>query len=380
LPEITTYFSEATANEKEFVRDFAIISESASVYATNTGYVLLRNDMNDTWRTLYQSPILKNYASLEASPCGRIAVAGCLGGKLAIVSMSSEFETLVADTVGGIKIQFVFVLGGTDKDNFRIVVFRANCTVGVFQLNISSPTQEATYRHLCELKLPNSNKAIHAAYYSARYNLVLLGSRDGTLLVYNLGELTPSQQAGTLDSIIELRKCHGNESVSSILMVTEEGEGNEGRDRIIAYSTGRDGSWTKYRFLGLPGGETLGSANDEQSDNEEDDDDDMMDHSGEDDDVVAASSPPRSRESTPGDHEGGTDIVLQKIFRSKITKGWLEQVRATVDVTEMSRVHQTWYVLTCFTCVRLLLWTASSSFWDSLTKSYSFTTSPSISR
>lgn len=340
MPEITTYFSEATPNEKEFVRDFAIISETESVYATNTGYILLRNDVNDTWQTLYQLPILKNYASLEASPCGRIAVAGCLGGKLVIVSMRSEFEALVADTIGGIKIQFVFVLNGTDKDNFRIVVFRANCTVGLFQLNISSPTREATYRHLCELKLPNSNKAIHAAYYSARYNLVLLGSRDGTLLVYNMGELDSSDQARTLDSIIELRKCHGNESVSSILMVTEEGEGNEGRDGIIAYSTGRDGSWTKYRFLGLPGGETLGSADDdkEHSDNEEDDDDDMMDHSGEDDDVVAASPSPRSRESTPGDHEGGTDIVLQKIFRSKITKGWLEQVRAIVDDAKLSGV------------------------------------------
>ncbi|KAG0053031.1 WD repeat-containing protein 6 [Gryganskiella cystojenkinii] len=334
LPEITTYFPDAFANEKEFVRDYAIISETESVYATNTGYILIRNDTQETWRTIYQSDILRNYASLEASTCGRIAVAGCLAGKLVIVSMRDEFENMVVDTIGGIKIQFVFVMAGTREDDFRIAVFRANCTVAVFQLKISTSSRTVSCRHLCELQLPNNNKAIHAAYFSPRYNMTLLGSRDGTLLVYNLNELEDNAESmvtQTLESIIQLRKCHGSESVSSILMVTEEGEGSEGKDRINVYSTGRDGSWTRYRFLGLPGGESIGSSSDED---EEDDEKNNDEGSGMDDDQVNgeedipafAALEPRSRESTPGDNEGGTDIVLQKIFRSKITKGWLEQI------------------------------------------------------
>ncbi|KAF9960846.1 WD repeat-containing protein 6 [Mortierella alpina] len=326
LPDISTYYPEADPKEKEFVRDFVITSQTESVYATNSGYILVRNDETGAWRTLYHSPILKNYASLEGSPCGRLVVAGCLSGKLVIASVQNQFHTLVADTLGGIKIQFVFVFAGTAIDNFRIAVFRANCTVGVFQLDISAATAEATCSHLCDLRLPNNNKAIHAAYFSPLYNLVLLGSRDGTVLVYNLSQLEGVSETATLDSIVELKRCHGNDSVSSILMVTEQGEGHDGKDRIIVYSTGRDGSWTKYRFLGLPGGEVLeasSGANDEGGDS--DSDSDIVIQEG------ARSPESDTREypsstSTPDSRESGSGIVLQKIFRSKITRGWLEQI------------------------------------------------------
>ncbi|KAF9130462.1 WD repeat-containing protein 6 [Mortierella sp. 14UC] len=327
LPAITTYFPSATENEKEFVRDFVIISQSQSVYSTNTGYMLVRNDETETWNTLFHSPLLKNYSSLESSTCGRIVVAGCLSGKLAIISVANEFEPLVAETLGGIKIQFVFVLNGADRDNFRIVVFRANCTVGVFNLSISTGLSTATCNHICDLRLPNNNKAIHAAYFSPCYNLVLLGSRDSTVLVYNLSQLSGEPTTTTtLDSIVDLKRCHGSETVSSILMVTEAGEGEGGKDRISVYSTGRDGSWTKYRLLGLLGGETVGS-NSSADDNE---DVDMGGSDDEDDDdrreSIGNNALRRQQESSLDGQESGTTIVLQKIFRSKITRGWLEQV------------------------------------------------------
>ncbi|KAG0212859.1 WD repeat-containing protein 6 [Mortierella sp. NVP41] len=330
LPAITAYFPEAAENEKEFVRDFVITSQVQSVYSTNTGYILVRNDETESWDTLFHSPLLKNYSSLESSTCGKIVVAGCLSGRLVIVSVANEFEPLIAETLGGIKIQFVFVLNGTDRDNFRIVVFRANCTVGVFNLVVSTGSATATCTHLCDLKLPNNNKAIHAAYFSPRYNLVLLGSRDGTVLVYNLAQMAEAGESTALKSIVDLKRCHGSESVSSILMVTEEGEGVDGKDRISVYSTGRDGSWTKYRFLGLPGGETIGSTS---SSDDDDEDVDMGADSDGDDDVGGVSSSlgsknalRRQQDSSLDDRESGTTIVLQKIFRSKITRGWLEQV------------------------------------------------------
>ncbi|KAG0252009.1 WD repeat-containing protein 6 [Mortierella polycephala] len=320
LPDITTYYPEASANEKEFVRDFVITSKTQSVYATNTGYILIRDDENKIWDSLYSSPVLKNYASLEASPCGRIVVAGCLSGKLVIASVQNEFRPLVADTLGGIKIQFVFVFNGTAQDNFRIVIFRANCTVGVFSLNITLTTREAACTHICDLKLPNNNKAIHAAYFSPLYNLVLLGSRDGTVLVYNLSHVGDDSGSVTLDSIVELKRCHGTDSVSSILMVTEQGEGFDGKDRINVYTTGRDGSWTKYRFLGLPGGEVVGASS------TTDEDESMDKDEGESISGVEEDTADRTRESSPDSINNCTGIVLQKIFRSKITKGWLEQI------------------------------------------------------
>lgn len=328
LPTITTYSPDVNDHEKEFVRDFVITSQEQSVYSTNTGYILVRDDEKDTWNTLYHSPLLKNYSSLESSTCGRVVVAGCLSGNLVIVSVANEFEPLIAETLGGIKIQFVFVLNGTDRDNFRIVVFRANCTVGVFNLTISAGSATATCTHICDLRLPNNNKAIHAVYFSPRYNLVLLGSRDSTVFVYNLSQLNgDSEVSTTLDSIIDLKRCHGSETVSSILMVTEAGEGVGGKDRISVYSTGRDGSWTKYHFLGLPGGETVGSTSSAYDDDDEDVD--MGDSDNEGDDTRGShgkSALQKGQELSLDDRKSGTTIVLQKIFRSKITRGWLEQV------------------------------------------------------
>ncbi|KAK5827920.1 hypothetical protein F5H01DRAFT_272617, partial [Linnemannia elongata] len=303
LPTITTYIPDATDNEKDFVRDFVITSQEQSVYSTNTGYILVRDDEKETWNTIFYSPLLKNYSSLESSTCGRVVVAGCLSGNLVIVSVANEFQPLIAETLGGIKVQFVFVLNGTDRYNFRIVVFRANCTVGVFNLTILAGPATATCTHICDLRLPNNNKAIHAAYFSPRYNLVLLGSRDSTVLVYNLVQLNgDSKDLTTLDSIIDLKRCHGSETVSSILMVTEAGEGVGGKDRISVYSTGRDGSWTKYRFL------------------------DSEDEDGDTSELPGKSALQRGHESSLDDQKSGTTIVLQKIFRSKITRGWLEQV------------------------------------------------------
>ncbi|KAF9580427.1 WD repeat-containing protein 6 [Lunasporangiospora selenospora] len=318
LPTITTYYPSAAPNEKEFIRDFVITSMDQSINATNTGFILVRNDKTDAWSTLYQSDLLKNYTSLESSPCGRTVIAGSLGGKVIAMSACGEFEPIIGDTLGGIKIQFVFVCNGVGQDDFRIIVFRANCTIGLFRLDIHSTESKkpAEFRHVCDLKLPNNNKAIHTAYFSPDYNLVLLGSRDGTVHVYDLALLekeTPEERP-LLEGIIELKKCHGTDSVSSILMVTEQGEGYGGKDRINVYTTGRDGSWTRYRFLGLPGGEVAGvGADDADSDSESDDETTVGN------DAVGSSSQ-NERES------GGSGIVLQKIFQSKITKGWLEQV------------------------------------------------------
>ncbi|KAK3813245.1 MAG: WD40-repeat-containing domain protein, partial [Benniella sp.] len=307
LPDISTYYPDAPANEKEFIRDYVITSRTQSVYGTHTGYILARNDDNNAWRTLHNSSLLKNYVSLEASPCGRVVVAGSLTGNLIIVSVQGEFPPLLTDTLGGIKVQFVFVLRGTGADDFMIVVFRANCTVGMFRLKVSTATSEATCKHVCDLKLPKNNKAVHAACFASQYNLAMLGTRDGTVLVYNLDSIAESTKGPTiLDNIIQLERCHGNDSVSSILVLTEPGEGYEGKDRINVYTTGRDGSWAKYRFLGLPGGEVVGARSD--SNNGEGLDDEYG--SEDEDNTVTA----------------GTEIVLQKIFRSKITKGWLEQI------------------------------------------------------
>ncbi|KAI7826585.1 hypothetical protein BC939DRAFT_501763 [Gamsiella multidivaricata] len=326
LPDISTYYPGISSNEKEFVRDFVITSQTQSVYATNTGYILVRNDRDGSWSTLYNSPLLKNYVTMEASQCGRVVVAGCLTGKLIIMSVCGEFQPLIADTLGGIKIQFIFLHTGAGPSDFFIFIFRANCTVGVFHLSISTGTSEASCYHVCDLKLPNNNKAIHAAYYSSRYNLALLGSRNGTVLVYNLDQAVESSEGTTiLDSMAVLERCHGYDSVSSILMVTELGEGFEGKDRITVYTTGRDGSWAKYRFLGLPGGEAVGAGSAVE---DEDDDEDHSDNGDQDMASVSCGDDTQSRGGTvtPDDRESKSDIVLQRIFRSKITKGWLEQV------------------------------------------------------
>ncbi|KAG0227895.1 hypothetical protein BGW41_003640 [Actinomortierella wolfii] len=166
--------------------------------------------------------------------------------------------------------------------------------------------------------IPARYKIIHAVHFSAEYNLLLLGSREGAVLIYRLTEQLPAcDSPSSLHPITELTHCHGRDSVTSILLRTEEGEGYSGANRVTVYSTGRDGSWAKYRLYGLPGAETVESAAlDDEDENESED---------------SNNEPMRVTESemsssVPSRDDGGPDLLLKKVFRTKVTRGWLEQV------------------------------------------------------
>jgi hypothetical protein len=74
--------------------------------------------------------------------------------------------------------------------------------------------------------------------------------------------------------------------------------------------------------LGLTGGETVGARSD-PSDDADDDDDDIGSN---DEDMVDGNVQNGTEANTSEYQESGSGIVLQKVFRSKITRGWLEQI------------------------------------------------------
>ncbi|KAG0251379.1 WD repeat-containing protein 6 [Actinomortierella ambigua] len=317
LPSIDTYAPGLEINKADFPRDFVLLSHSMAVMSTQTGYLLCFDREKEEWSTLMQTPTLQNYSTIEVSSCRTILVAACLDGSIWIVSPSRSFTPLHITSLGNQKVSAVHAFSALEKNVFIVTAYRANNTMTVLRVYIGPSGTEAS--PVCNVVIPACYKIIHAVHFSAEYNLLLLGSREGAVVVYNLSTQEP--MAGSFRSLhhaTELTHCHGRDSVTSILLRTEEGEGHGGVNRVTVYSTGRDGSWAKYRLYGLPGGESVESA-------AFDDDDDDQDSLGGNDKSVLTRETISPTQVSTGD-DGSPDMILKKVFRTKVTRGWLEQV------------------------------------------------------
>ncbi|KAF9977384.1 WD repeat-containing protein 6 [Actinomortierella ambigua] len=259
LPSLETYAPGVTINRADFPRDFVLLSHSKAVMSTQSGYLLCYDRETEEWSTLMESRTLQNYSIIEVSPCKTILVAACLDGSIWIVSPSLSFAPLHVTSLGNQKVCAVHAFSTLEQNKFIVTVYRANNTVTVLRVRVDASGVEAT--PVFNVVIPTCYKIIHAVHFSAEYNLLLLGSREGAVIVYSLTGQEPALDSlGSLQHVAELTQCHGRDSVTSILLRTEEGEGYGGANRVTVYSTGRDGSWAKYRLYGLPGGESVESA------------------------------------------------------------------------------------------------------------------------
>lgn len=150
------------------------------------------------------------------------------------------------------------------------------------------------------------------------YNILVCGSRDSGLAIYNLNQIlfpSPSSYPSSssineLSPIIYLNKTHGKQSVTSVALRVENLETNshtvhhqyqqeyDATDDLIdditvsddekvlmIYTSGRDGCYAKYRLKGITNEYNIINENDTK-----------------------------------------IGLSLEEVYRAKITKGWLEKV------------------------------------------------------
>jgi len=115
--------------------------------------------------------------------------------------------------------------------------------------------------------------------YSEEFNVLLLGCRHGSVIVYKINNDDPNE---TIEPIYRYTGAHGRDAITCITIDKSLCTDNS----IIFYSTGRDGNYIQFRATG----KVLNKIDD-----------------------ASVQEP----------------IKIEEIGKSKITKGWLEKVSFT---------------------------------------------------
>lgn len=153
--------------------------------------------------------------------------------------------------------------------------------------------------------------------FAEEENVLICGSRESALLIYRLPSHT-SVPEGTIQNLkpsLQLRRSHGKQAITSVLVKKAEDnveladtpeeededevkdDDEEEGDGIIFWTTGRDGCYIQYRLRILNNGQDSGSIEETQ-----------LGIANRGDTIVT-----------------GQDMVLEKLYRNKVTKGTLER-------------------------------------------------------
>lgn len=162
--------------------------------------------------------------------------------------------------------------------------------------------------------MPAERTTVMSLGYAEEENVLICGSRESALLIYRLPSHT-SVPEGTIISLkpnLQLRRSHGKQAITSVLVKkskddielaepTDEEEDvvmddtEENNDGIIFWTTGRDGCFIQYR---------LRIKNNDQVEPVEET---QLGIASQGDTVLT-----------------GHDMILEKIYRNRVTKGTLE--------------------------------------------------------
>jgi WD40 repeat protein len=160
--------------------------------------------------------------------------------------------------------------------------------------------------------MPAERTTVLSLAYSEEENILICGSRESALLIYRLPCHTtvPEETIQTLKPTLQLRKSHGKQAITSVLIkktqdtddtqddrdeITADEDDNEEGDQVIFWTAGRDGCYVQYRLR------ILNNNNSVQTDKTQ------LGIANQGDTVFT-----------------GNDLVLEKLYRNKITKGTLE--------------------------------------------------------
>ena len=165
-------------------------------------------------------------------------------------------------------------------------------------------------RTLFNLEMPVEKTMVMSLGYAEEENVLICGSRESALLIYRLPDHTsvPNESILALIPSLQLRRSHGKQAITSILVKKDQDvidvhdqadkdevmEDEDDEEGVIFWSTGRDGCYVQYRL----------KLTENRTDNNHET---TLGIASRGDTVIT-----------------GRDMVLEKLYRNKVTKGTLE--------------------------------------------------------
>ncbi|KAI8644295.1 WD40-repeat-containing domain protein [Parasitella parasitica] len=291
------------------IRNFVMIKNRWIVAATLEGY-LLKCDGTVTphqWTEIQHDSSYKNYAIMKSSECGRVVIVGNIFGDLVVISPTDIFQPLKISAHKQ-KLFTIFIEQSSDENILHVISNGFNDSVLFHRLDLSTSTP--TIRTLFNLEMPPERTTLLSLAFSEEKNILLCGSRESALLIYRVPFYTMVSEdtVQSLKPTLQLRRSHSKQAITSVLIKNPAQDRDDTQDdedemidkdtseqgnQLEFWTAGRDGCFVQYRLNILndrtrPDQTQLGVAN-----------------RG---DTVFTSN----------------DLVLEKLYRNKITKGTLE--------------------------------------------------------
>ncbi|KAK4515202.1 uncharacterized protein ATC70_002812 [Mucor velutinosus] len=307
---------EERQKHKDTIRNFVMIKNRWIVAATLEGY-LLKCDGTTTprqWVEIQHDVSYKNYAIMKNSECGRVVVVGNIFGDLVFLSPTDAFKPFKM-AAHKQKLFEIFIEPSSDANVLYVISNGYNDSVLFHRLDLS--TSVPTVKTLFNIEMPAERTTVLSLAYSEEENILICGSRESALLIYRLPchATVPEGTIQTLKPTLQLRKSHGKQAITSVLIkktrgntddtqqeqqqdeVTEEEEeeSEQQGNQLVFYTAGRDGCYVQYRLNMLNTSQALQEKKTQLG----------IANQG---DTVFT----------------GNDMILEKLYRNKITKGTLE--------------------------------------------------------
>ncbi|KAL1918325.1 uncharacterized protein VTP21DRAFT_2985 [Calcarisporiella thermophila] len=274
LPPVETYHfpeliekAERPFPDIEFPRNFSMIGHHSTIVATNFGYLLkcTHDGKCSRWETFRHDPDFIGYTMMNGSACGRVLALGSLQGHLVLLSPEKLFQPIKLRLHNDKMLECLFATS-QDPNYVYMISHSIDNHALLHRLDFSKP-DELQLDTLHQLQA--SPKTVFTCLgLLESSHLLMLGTRDGALLLYRL-----EGENFALEPALVRKRAHGQLTVTSVMMQEEEAEGGG----VIAYSTGRDGCLIMHRVSG-------------------------------------------------GERKEEGEWVMERVYRARRTKGWLERV------------------------------------------------------
>ncbi|RCH99551.1 WD repeat-containing protein 6, partial [Rhizopus stolonifer] len=291
--------------KKDYVRNFVMVKDQWLVGATTEGYLLRcdRNKQPHEWIEIQHDPSYRNYAIMKSSKCGRVVIVGNIHGDLIVLSPENMFESVKISAHKQKLFEIFIETSATDENILYVVSNGYNERVLFHRLDLSG--SKPSIRTLFNIEMPTEKTTVLSVGIAEEENILICGSRESALLIYHM-PYHKDVQEGTIQNLkasLQMRRSHGRQAITSVLVgqktYDEDDEEEEVNGGITFWTTGRDGCYIQYRLSLI--NKTLELNN---TDSEE---------------VTQLGVASR------GDTVVQTrDMILEKIYRNKVTKGTLE--------------------------------------------------------
>ncbi|KAI8372110.1 WD40-repeat-containing domain protein [Blakeslea trispora] len=271
---------------KDNIRNFVMTKDRYLIAATTEGYLLKCHADKPGWKQIQHDASYRNYAIMKSSACGRVVVVGNIVGDLVILSPTDQFEPFKV-AAHKQKLFEIFIEPSLEHQDVLYIISNGyNDSVLFHQLDLSTLDKPMLHTQF-HLEMPTERTTVMSLGYAEDKRILVCGSRESALLIYRLP--SPAPTITPLKPTLQLRKSHGKQAVTGVLIKPVVSP-----DHLVFWTTGRDGCYIQYR-LGLS---TLTTQ-------------------------VAEST--QLGVASQGDIVlSGQDMVLEQVYRNRVTKGTLE--------------------------------------------------------